>query len=130
MNQLPDGSKEGIKQVGQIIKEIVSRLNNQPAFLFGIASMLLAVVVFISIAAFVPTNSALSWFPYAFLVFGLVLIIFSYFSSEKIEQHILFYEKDESMSNGLNVPNGIGGLFSGTYKILYLSEKHLGKLLN
>src|SRR5215213_9851079 len=71
-------TSESIRQVGKLLQDIITQLKGQPTFLFGIAAMLLAIVGVIALA-FVPNlPSSLTWFPYALLVFGIVLISFAY----------------------------------------------------
>jgi len=69
-------NSDGIKQVGKILSEIVSNLKDYPVFLFGIASMLIAIIsIWVIAFASVPIPEFLAWFPYALLIFGIVIII-------------------------------------------------------
>ncbi len=69
-------NSDGIKQAGKILSEIVSNLKDYPVFLFGIASMLIAIIsIWVIAFASVPLPEFLTWFPYALLLFGIVVII-------------------------------------------------------
>jgi len=123
MNELSDTGKEGVKQVGQIIKEIINRLNNQPAFLFGIASMVLAVVAFIVLAGFTPSNQAMNWFPYALLFFGLTLILFSYFRSEWLAEYERKQAQLNSIQKSISALSGNVTVIEATQAMDYLSQR-------
>ncbi len=67
---------ETIRETNQTLREIITRLAGQPIFLFGIASMLLALVALI-VTSSISSVPQLGFFPYALLVFGLLLTIFA-----------------------------------------------------
>jgi hypothetical protein len=72
----PDNSEpktEAIRETGQTLRDIVAQLSGHPIFLFGIASMILAIIGF-TLTSFAPDIALLSWFPYALLIFGLILV--------------------------------------------------------
>jgi hypothetical protein len=69
---------ESIKQVGEVLKAIIAQLSGQPIFLFGIAAMSLAIIGLVATALVPNIASQLTWFPYALLLFGLVLIALAY----------------------------------------------------
>lgn len=70
----PEQLNNTIKETGKTIREIIPLLKDQPAFLFGIAVMLLAILALIATLLF-SGFPQLGWFPYALLIFGVVLIV-------------------------------------------------------
>lgn len=78
MNIFPvEALVEIIKQTGKTLQDIVARLDGHPTLLFGIASMILAIIGFIA-SAFFQNIAFFTWFPYVLLIFGLLLILFEY----------------------------------------------------
>jgi hypothetical protein len=76
-------ASESVSQVGKLLQDIIAQLKGEPTFLFGIAAMLLAIVGVVALA-FVPSlPSSLTWFPYALLLFGIVLIGFAYLKTPR-----------------------------------------------
>lgn len=78
-----DIGPESVKQAGKVLQDIVAQLSGQPIFLFGIAAMLLAIVGLIALAIAPNMPSQLTWFPYALLAFGLVLIVLAWLKVPK-----------------------------------------------
>lgn len=76
--EISPGSRwELTKEFGLTLRSIVSRLAGHPLFLFGIAAMLIGTFSVIAVS-FVPSFPQLGFFPYALLIFGIMLIAFAY----------------------------------------------------
>lgn len=80
---------DSYKETGKTLREIIPLLKDQPAFLFGIAVMILAILALIAMPLF-PSIPQLGWFPYALLIFGIVLVVANVYST--ISQQTDFIE--------------------------------------
>lgn len=106
---------EGIKQLGKLLSEIISNLKDYPVFLFGIASMLMAIVsIWIIAFASISLPESLNWFPYALLLFGILVIIVSPANSRSNN----FAKVDAKLSEtNSSTPVDIRWIFSGVGKL-------------
>lgn len=65
----------GIQEAGRLLNNIINQLSGMPVFLFGVIPMLIALGGLYIIAAFPTIPSSLALLPYAFLLFGFLVII-------------------------------------------------------
>ncbi len=72
-----DVGSASVKEVGKILQNIIPYLRKQPVFLFGIACMLLAIIGLVILALVPNAPTSLTLFPYALLIFGVILIVIS-----------------------------------------------------
>ncbi|MCC7117252.1 MAG: hypothetical protein IT310_01910 [Anaerolineales bacterium] len=79
---------ESIKQVGGILRSIVSKLSGQYVLIFGIALLIITAVTGVYIAMLESPAYEILWLPYCLLGAGIVIIIL-WFISNKIQKNYI-----------------------------------------
>jgi hypothetical protein len=90
---------EGVQQAWKVLDNITTHLKDHPLFLFGIAIVILAIIAEIAAVAFVSdVPQTLTWLPYAFLLFGVILIAIDTFKLLKPKANVSTWTKAQEIA--------------------------------